>query len=254
MYDENRARSATAAAAKADAEHEKLMASIAKKRMDTAREAETAARTNQPFDEKKYFPQLSNRAPVCTVKPPITLTTVINKKHCLVDKAWKPASLVDVAGVQFDKDAAASLTQMMAAADKAGVNFEVTSGFRTFDEQAALYAEENETGASGQPVDAISARPGHSEHHTGRATDFKIGDCSLDCFGTTRRYAWLKENAHMYGFIERYPASLGEITGYIHEPWHWRYVGKDTASAMKREKIETMEMFFGISGGDYYGS
>lgn len=36
-----------------------------------------------------------------------------------------------------------------------------------------------------------------------------------------------------YGFILRYPADKVEVTGIMYEPWHYRYVGRDNAQAMK---------------------
>ena len=36
---------------------------------------------------------------------------------------------------------------------------------------------------------------------------------------------FLKQNAHKFGFIIRYPQDKTHITGYSYEPWHIRYVG-----------------------------
>ena len=250
--DEQREKNFIASEQQAAKDHKATLAALIEKRYNLAREAESVARANQPFDESKYFRGLHAKNPGCDVKDATSLTVILNKKHCLAEQKWQPTSLVEVAGVQLQKDAASSLSAMMADAEKAGVGFEVTSGFRTFDDQQALYAAGTESGASSQPIDLTSARPGHSEHQTGLSADFKIGSCSLECFGTTRRYEWLKTHAIDYGYIERYPSSLGEITGYVHEPWHWRYVGPEAAKAMKQQRIETMEMYFGVSGGDYY--
>lgn len=54
---------------------------------------------------------------------------------------------------------------------------------------------------------------------------------------------WLKENAHKYGFILRYPKGKEEITGYKFEPWHFRYVGKEAAKVIF-EKDLTLEEYF----------
>ena len=54
-----------------------------------------------------------------------------------------------------------------------------------------------------------------------------------DDFDLTPAYKWLTENAHKYGFILRYTSDKREITGIVDEPWHWRYVGVETATAMK---------------------
>lgn len=72
--------------------------------------------------------------------------------------------------------------------------------------------------------------PGFSEHHTGLAIDFNEVNYEFEESG---EYAWLSAHAAEYGFIERYPKDKEEITGIDYEPWHYRYVGKEHAQAMK---------------------
>jgi D-alanyl-D-alanine carboxypeptidase len=59
-------------------------------------------------------------------------------------------------------------------------------------------------------------------------------------------------NAYKYGFIVRYGSDDQSITGYEPEPWHIRYVGVALATEMHNDKIETLEQFFGITGGTTY--
>ena len=46
-------------------------------------------------------------------------------------------------------------------------------------------------------------------------------------FGETPEGAWLQENAETYGFVLSYPdgKEAEMVTGYLYEPWHWRFVG-----------------------------
>ena len=77
-----------------------------------------------------------------------------------------------------------------------------------------------------------SATPGFSEHQTGLAIDVSADSVNnrLDeSFGDSTEGKWLAENAHLYGFIIRYPKDKTKITGYSYEPWHIRYVGKPLA-------------------------
>ena len=53
-------------------------------------------------------------------------------------------------------------------------------------------------------------------------------------FETTSQYAWLRKNAHKYGFIQRYPGNKADITGINYEPWHYRYVGIEAATEIYR--------------------
>ena len=72
--------------------------------------------------------------------------------------------------------------------------------------------------------------PGGSEHNLGLAVD--INGTNYD-FNKTKAYAWLSKNAYKYGFIQRYPDDTENITGVVGEPWHWRFIGVDDATAIR---------------------
>ncbi len=128
----------------------------------------------------------------------------------------------------------------------------VASGYRTAQEQQRLMDEKiadyEEDGYS--PQDAKSkaeewvAVVGTSEHQLGLAAD--INADGVHSAGN-EVYEWLDQNAHRYGFIKRYPEDKSEITGTIHEPWHYRYVGVEAATEIYRqglcleEYIKTLE-------------
>ena len=85
------------------------------------------------------------------------------------------------------------------------------------------------------------ARPGASDHNTGLAVEFNDGAKS---FGESKEYKWLKKNAHIYGFIERYPENKKDVTGYTWEPYHFRYVGEEAAAVIHDEGICLEEYIF----------
>lgn len=95
-------------------------------------------------------------------------------------------------------------------------------------------------------TDRFSARPGHSEHHTGLAIDL---NSLKTAFGETPEGKWLAEHCAEYGFILRYPKDSEEITGYIYEPWHIRYVGVEFAQELYLGDGDflTLEEYFGIT-------
>jgi D-alanyl-D-alanine carboxypeptidase len=73
------------------------------------------------------------------------------------------------------------------------------------------------------------AKPGHSEHQLGTTVDL----CGLDPktvlsvnFDQTKEGLWLKENARKFGFHQSYTRRNQHLTGYIPEPWHYRFLGK----------------------------
>lgn len=146
---------------------------------------------------------------------------------------------------QMRKEAADALEEMFAAAEKDGVPLAAVSGYRSYQTQKVLY--NNYVKRDGQEAaDRYSARPGHSEHMTGLSMDIAGADgkcAASDCFHDTKEAQWLKENAHKYGFILRYPPGKEEITGYKHESWHYRYVGKPLATFIYEKEI-TLEEYY----------
>ena len=67
-----------------------------------------------------------------------------------------------------------------------------------------------------------------------------------DRFKGTPEASWLAENAYKYGFILRYPEGKEPITGYMFEPWHYRYVGVENAAKIYASGL-TLEEYFGIT-------
>lgn len=122
------------------------------------------------------------------------------------------------------------VTDLLASAAREGIPLYVLSGYRSFNEQAALKAAYAVTYGSG--ANTFSADQGYSEHQLGTAVDFittGLGG-NLTGFENTQAYQWLTENAHRFGFTLSYPAR-NEF--YIFEPWHWRFVGVELATLLK---------------------
>ena len=155
-------------------------------------------------------------------------------------------------GKKVDSRIYPELQEMFNAARAQGYGLFVREGYRTQEEQQQLMNEkieayENE-GKSKPEAKKLAeqwvAIPGTSEHQLGIAVDI-----NADTTKSSRDdvYNWLEENAHTYGFIKRYPSNKTDITGVINEPWHYRYVGKEAASAIYsqgiclEEYIETLE-------------
>lgn len=172
-----------------------------------------------------------------TVKAPVSQPTYIdgiliaNKTYAL-PKDYNPG---------VDPEAQAAFDEMQAAAAAEGLNIYISSGFRSYDYQAGLYNRYVERSGKAE-ADRYSARPGHSEHQTGLAFDLNSIDIS---FADTDEYVWVKEHCAEYGFIIRYPEDGEKITGYMYEPWHIRYLGKDTAQKVSDSGL-TLEEYLGI--------
>ena len=113
---------------------------------------------------------------------------------CMIDGTSIPvASIVSERVVAMIKDAKA-----------AGVKLD-GSGFRKYENQAKLYAQNcNRNGVCSPPT----APPGRSQHERGLAIDFGVGDRN------SAQYKWLASNAAKYGFYNL-PS----------EAWHWSTSG-----------------------------
>ncbi|QHJ70634.1 D-alanyl-D-alanine carboxypeptidase family protein [Planococcus halotolerans] len=138
---------------------------------------------------------------------------------------------------------------MVSAAKSNGVYLSVISSYRSYSYQSTLY--NNYVKRDGQAAaDRYSARPGHSEHQTGLAFDFggtNQNHWLESSFADTSEGKWLAANAHKYGFILRYPKGKESITGYMFEPWHFRYVGSGEAPKIK-ESGKTLEEYLNVRG------
>ena len=89
------------------------------------------------------------------------------------------------------------------------------------------------------------AKPGYSEHQTGLSIDVGTKDSGLTIhFENTLAFKTLKENAHLFGFILRYPKDKEELTGYAYEPWHFRYVGPVHAKIIYENNLTLEEYFY----------
>lgn len=141
----------------------------------------------------------------------------------------------------IDPTAQNALDAMIAAAALDGIELFVRSGFRSFETQTDLYNRYVSNDGKDE-ADRYSARPGHSEHQTGLAFDMNSLD---ESFSETKEGIWLATHCPEYGFIIRYPKEKEEITGYMYEPWHIRYLGVETAKAVAESGL-CLEEYFDI--------
>jgi D-alanyl-D-alanine carboxypeptidase len=189
----------------------------------------------------------------------------IANKHYALPISYVPSDLTELSGVplrlaaseeqmKIRKVTETQLLQLFADAKSAGLQLEFGSGYRSAAYQKVLY--NGYVQSMGQTeADKSSARPGHSEHQTGLALDFTRvdGSCHLEaCFGDLAEGKWLAENAYKYGFMLRYPEGKETITGYMYEPWHYRFVGTDLSTELHSKQVQTLEEFFGLAAAADY--
>jgi len=179
---------------------------------------------------------------------------LVNKENAL-SSTYTPADLVEVTNMKAGYEnkqymcetaelALQALYQDLYAAGYTDVG--VTSGYRTYKTQELLHEryvleEMDKRNVSRTEADAYASRysavAGQSEHQTGLAADMYNTASADASFGETEAYKWLRDHAHQYGFILRYPEDKTDITGYDFEPWHYRYVGRYHATQMYEQGL-----------------
>lgn len=113
--------------------------------------------------------------------------------------------------VEVEVRTAQAFLAMRAAAEDAGIELRLESGFRTVDEQRELYR----AWRKGQGHKA--ARPGRSNHQSGRALDIAV-------LSVPDALPWLQEHAASFGFKRTVRS----------EPWHWEYIDVPIARGATR--------------------
>ena len=181
-----------------------------------------------------------------------SITLIVNKQHGLPED-YEPQDLVTPevtlakSSITLRAQAAEAIRVMFDAAAEEGISLMIGSGYRSYEYQKNLYNNYVERDGERQ-ASRYSAKPGMSEHQTGLAVDLSgsNGECYLkECFKETEEGFWLKDNAWKYGFILRYPEGKEDITGYIFEPWHYRYFGIEEAAKIQESGL-TVEEYYGL--------
>jgi D-alanyl-D-alanine carboxypeptidase len=110
---------------------------------------------------------------------------------------------------------------MLAAAQEQGVILQLVSGFRSVGYQRQIWDRKLAAGQTVPEILRVNAPPGYSEHHTGRAIDVTTPGCEPLTveFEATAAFAWMLEQAGVFGFSMTYPRD--NRYGVIYEPWHW---------------------------------
>ena len=153
--------------------------------------------------------------------------------------------------IKLDSRAAKKFKEMASEAEKENLHLYICSGYRSVERQERNFENKIDKYLNQgygkieatQMAATIILPPGTSEHNAGLAMDI----CSLEQdFEETKEFRWLSENAADYGFILRYPEDKQDVTKIIYEPWHWRYVGVETAKEMKASG-QCFEEYLGVA-------
>lgn len=163
------------------------------------------------------------------IQKPYKYDVLVNKKNKLPDN-YVPADLnliskeYSVSKQHLRNIAQINFEKMAKDIEKEGLKIIAVSTYRDSEYQDKLF--NNYVQEKGlEYASMCSAKKGFSEHQTGLAVDISSSNLDYDNFDKTEEFKWVKNHAHNYGFILRYPKDKVNITGYKYEPWHYRYVG-----------------------------
>ena len=131
---------------------------------------------------------------------------------------------------------------MFKAAKLEDLTLIINSSYRSYEDQEEIYNEYKSTRGE-EAANKIAAQAGFSEHQTGLAIDIQTYGSTSSTFEEFDEFKWLKNNAHKYGFILRYPKDKEYLTGYEYESWHYRYVGIDVATYIYENNITFDEYY-----------
>lgn len=152
---------------------------------------------------------------------------------------------------QLIPEAAEALMAMLDGAREAGHEVVVRSSYRSYDTQVWTFASWVDQVGEEQ-AERESARAGHSEHQLGQTVDVTsaaVGWQLSQALGDTPEGVWLHAHLAEFGFALSYPPGKEEVTGYIYEPWHLRYVGPACAAEWSASGLTLIE----VLRGDHLG-
>jgi len=173
---------------------------------------QTTRSTQPPMTVGSFTPQ-KDHVDVPTGLPPINPPEIAFKSGSPgdnVDLIEIPVPIATKAGVYITKSQEKPFYDLINAAKRDGISIQLNSGFRTQTQQQYLY----DGFKKGKPGFNLAARPGHSNHQTGIAFDFAVGNPH------SKAYGWMATNAHKFGFY-----NAGRFFKGQKEFWHFEFLG-----------------------------
>jgi LAS superfamily LD-carboxypeptidase LdcB len=167
------------------------------------------------------------------IKDSVDIAFLLGKTNYANDKRFTklPMGMSSKENAYLLNEVTDSLMKMIAAAKKDGIQFQVISASRSFDQQKNIWEKKwldrkqqfPDEKMRAQNILRYSSMPGTSRHHWG--TDFDLNSLNPQYFNQGRgklEYEWLIKNAKQYGFYQPY-SDDEKRTGYQEEKWHWSF-------------------------------
>ena len=169
----------------------------------------------------------------------ISLLYLIDKKHN-IGSDYVPKGLIPVKGndlwnvsrndLSLRPEAYEALEELSRAALNDGIKLMVSSTYRSYAYQEGLFNRYVKQDGL-ELAERYSARPGTSQHQLGVAIDF---GSITDDWGDTKMGKWVYQHAAEHGWSLSFPQGYEDVTGYMWECWHFRYIGKEACRFQKK--------------------
>ena len=169
----------------------------------------------------------------------LSLYFLIDKKHS-VGSDYVPHDLIPVKGnelwnvsrndLSLRPEAYSALEDLSRAALNDGIKLLVSSTYRSYQYQEGLFNRYVKQDGL-ELAERYSARPGTSQHQLGVAIDF---GSITDDWGDTKMGKWVYDHAADFGWSLSFPQGYEDVTGYMWECWHFRYIGKEACRFQKK--------------------
>ena len=148
---------------------------------------------------------------------------------------------------------AEALIAMCRGCKDAGLPIFLSSGYRSYGDQAANFTRICQNNGITDGKDGaghyITMPAGCSEHQLALCCDitdryYEIKSADIVQSPTVE---WLLAHCSEYGFVQRFPAGKEDTTGVMNETWHFRYVGLEAARYMTDNNL-VLEEFLSLYG------
>jgi len=177
--------------------------------------------------ENSCYPEASFSLPIALTCDNCWLAPVGKKYYLPSTYSPKVVATNLTGGGLVTPETRGALTELFNLANSQGISINITSSYRSYSTQVKLFESyvvaEMKNGLSRDEAEkkanTYSSKAGFSEHQLGTTLDLRGVGVS----------AFLEKNAYKFGFVVSYPYNCQSVTGYIYEPWHVRYIGKDLA-------------------------
>jgi len=211
------------------------------------REEQDSSSSDDSISEEPALPVIADGDYLLAL---VTKETTLKSDYVPSDLRAIPDYMNPSYSMQLRAEALEQLELLWNAAAYDGIVMHIRSAYRSYSTQKDLFQDyANRYGE--EEANRFSARAGQSEHQLGTTVDF--GGTAVDykaAFAETPQGSWLAENAYYFGFAMSYPENKEHITGYIFEPWHYRYIGIE-AAAEWRASGKTLREFLEEKPQDY---